>query len=205
MLDHLVYATPDLDAAVDELERRLGVRAAPGGRHPGRGTYNALLSLGDGAYLEIIAPDPQQPDPDAPRGFALDQLEAPLLRTWAAKAPDIAQRVARSRAAGYDPGDPRAMSRERPDGVTLSWQLTVSGLPAGGWLVPFLIDWGESPHPAGSAPEGVTVESLRAEHPQPETVRPLLDALEVELDVTTGPAPRLVARLSTPMGLVELA
>ncbi|MEE8338088.1 MAG: VOC family protein [Dehalococcoidia bacterium] len=204
MLDHLVYAAPDLDAAVDELERRLGVRAAPGGRHPARGTYNALLSLGDGAYLEIIAPDPQQPDPDASRSFAVDQLDAPLLRTWAAKAPDIEQRVARARAAGYDPGDPRAMSRERPDGVTLSWQLTASGLPAGGWLVPFLIDWGDSPHPAGSAPEGVTVESLRAEHPQPETVRPLLDALEVELDVTTGPAPRLVARLNTPRGLVEL-
>ncbi len=45
-LDHLVYATPDLDATVAELERRLGVRAAVGGRHPGLGTRNRLVGLG---------------------------------------------------------------------------------------------------------------------------------------------------------------
>ena len=204
MLDHVVYAVPDLDAAVDDLERRLGVRATLGGRHPGRGTYNALLSFGDGAYLEIIAPDPQQPDPAAPRSFAVDTLTAPLLRTWAAKAPDIDARVRRAREAGYDPGDAREMSRERPDGVTLAWRLTQSGRPPGEWLVPFLIDWGESPHPADSAPGGVTLDSLRAEHPEPDAVRAMLSALDVELEVVHGPAPRLIARITGPAGSAEL-
>ncbi|HJM88362.1 MAG TPA: VOC family protein [Dehalococcoidia bacterium] len=204
MLDHLVYATPDLDAAVDDLEARLGVRAVLGGRHPGRGTYNALISLGADHYLEIIGPDPEQPEVAQPRGFGLDDLTVPQLRTWAAKAPDIDARIERARVAGYDPGPALAMSRERPDGVTLAWHLTPSGQSEGGWLVPFLIDWGGSPHPALTAPGGVTLDSLRAEHPTPDAIRPLLAALDVALDVDAGPEPRLIARLRTAGGVVEL-
>lgn len=96
------------------------------------------------------------------------------------------------------------MSRERPDGQRLTWRLTASGQAAGGWLVPFLIDWGESSHPARSAPGGIELKALRAEHPRPETVTPLLEALSVELAVTAGPTVRLIATLHTPGGTVEL-
>lgn len=34
-VDHLVYATPDLNRGIDEIERLLGVRAIAGGQHPG--------------------------------------------------------------------------------------------------------------------------------------------------------------------------
>src|SRR5215510_7380506 len=88
-VDHLVYATPDLDASVNDLERRLGVRATTGGQHPGRGTRNALIALGPAAYLEIIGPDPAQPDPDTPRNFGIDTLKEPRLGTWAAKGTDL--------------------------------------------------------------------------------------------------------------------
>ena len=73
-LDHLVYAVPDLAAGVAAITALLGVAPSPGGPHPGLGTRNFLVSLGESCYLEIIGPDPEQPQPSRPRPFGLDRL-----------------------------------------------------------------------------------------------------------------------------------
>src|ERR1700704_5293260 len=84
-IDHLVYATPNLAAGVEQVEKLLGVKAAPGGQHPGAGTRNALIRLGELTYLEIIGPDPDQPKPALSRRFGIDDLKSSGLVTWAAK------------------------------------------------------------------------------------------------------------------------
>src|SRR5215813_15496206 len=101
-IDHLVYATPNVDRAVNELERRLGVRASAGGKHPKWGTRNALIALGEHSYLEIIGPDPDQPPPEKSRPFLIDALEASRLVTWAVRATALDEFVSDARRCGVE-------------------------------------------------------------------------------------------------------
>src|SRR5690348_7308217 len=136
LIDHLIYRAPDLADAVAGVEERLGVRAQPGGQHTGLGTHNALLALGPQTYLEIIAPDPGQPQPPS-RPFGLGGVSRSGLAGWAIACHDIDAAVARARGRGYDPGEVTSMQRATPAGAVLRWRLTL-GAVAGG-LVPFLI------------------------------------------------------------------
>lgn len=203
-IDHLVYGVAALAPAADHLERLLGVRPEPGGKHEGLGTHNALLALGTGVYLELIAPDPEQPEPERPRPFGLDTLRAPGFVGWAARAGQLSERVATARARGYDAGEVLAMSRATPAGRRLHWTLTFRDEPFGEGLVPFLIDWGDTPHPSETAPAGCTLREIRAEHPDPEPIVNALRALDVELPLQRGPQPALVAAIEGPGGTVEL-
>jgi hypothetical protein len=203
-VDHLVYATPDLNQGIEEIEKLLGVKATPGGQHPGRGTRNALVRLGPTAYLEIIAPDPEQPTPTEPRSFGIDGLKQSKIVTWAMKATDLAQ--LRNQAVGkgvlYD--EVRSGGRQRPDGIKLSWQTINPLVPEAEGILPFFIDWGHSPHPADTAAKGATLLTLRAEHPNPKSVNALLKKLGIDLAVSRGPTPKLIAIIECPNGKIEL-
>ena len=204
LLDHLVYAVPELESGVRQVEALLGVAAAAGGAHPGFGTRNALVSLGPGAYLEIVGPDPEQPEPDRGRPFGIDALQAPRLATWAVRVSDPAAWAARCAAAGIELGDVHSMSRRRPDGSLLTWRLTDVRADRAGGVIPFLIDWADSPHPAGTLLPGCTVTALRATHPEPTPVVGALHALGIDLPVDAGTEPGIVAVLDAPVGRVEL-
>jgi Glyoxalase-like domain len=53
-IDHVIYATADLDGAAARVESELGLSAVDGGRHEGHGTHNRIVPLG-GGYLELLA------------------------------------------------------------------------------------------------------------------------------------------------------
>jgi hypothetical protein len=203
-IDHLVYATPDLEASVADLEARLGVRPAPGGQHPGRGTKNALLALSDRSYLEIVGPDPAQPVPPEGRWFQIDSLDAPRLVTWAVKEAEPGRLRAEARASGIDLGPVVSGRRQRADGATLCWRFTDPAVVVADGIVPFFIDWADSPHPAVSAPAGPVLKSLRAEHPDPDFAMHALSAVGIHLLVASGPRPALIVDLQTEKGLVQL-
>jgi hypothetical protein len=203
-LDHLAFLAPNLEQGMEVIESLLGVRPQLGGQHSGRGTHNALLGLGTGVYLEVIAPDPHQPEPKRPRAFGLDEVREPRLGTWIARTTDLTGLVASSRASGYDPGNIVAMSRKRPDGDELRWTMALRDDMPGDGLIPSLIDWGESPHPSDDLSSGGTLVDLRAEHPLPDDIRRILSALQLDLVVTQGPTPALIATIDTDRGRVEL-
>ncbi|GHG35052.1 hypothetical protein GCM10017567_64400 [Amycolatopsis bullii] len=198
VLDHLVYAGPDLADAVARVAALTGVTPAPGGRHVGVGTANHLAGLGAGAYLEVIGPDPEQPDPEVPRPFGIDELTEPALVAWAVRTTDIDVTVAKARAHGFDPGDPREMSRETGDGETLRWRLTPPSAP--GTLHPFLIDWGSTPHPTTRDLPSLPLLMVTGTHPDPDSVLAVTDALGLELLVRRADKAGLTAALRTPEG-----
>jgi hypothetical protein len=95
------------------------------------------------------------------------------------------------------------MSRTTPAGEVLSWRLaTVHPAPYDG-IVPFLIDWGASAHPASSGLPSVELLEFGATHPRPDEVAAVLDALQVTLPVDAGDS-GLYAVVAGPAGTYSL-
>src|SRR5438874_9945415 len=154
--DHMLLGCGDLDQGIDFVERRLGVRAGIGGVHPGRGSRNALLSLGERQYLEIIAPDPAQPRSADVR--QLYKIEAPRLIGWASHVDDMDALARKLTGANVAFEPPKPGSRKRPSGQLLRWKALTLRDDQGG-LLPFFIEWDkESPHPSTDAPGGCRLE-----------------------------------------------
>jgi hypothetical protein len=205
-VDHLLLGAPDLDSGIAWIEKMTSVRAVVGGSHPGRGTRNALLSLGRRQYLEIIAPDPAQTTLTFP--IDLRKLAAPRLVNWAAVSTNVESLAKQAAATGQQTMGPRDGSRVTPDGKTLEWRtlgvvhkLATDDVDP----IPFFIEWGAGTvHPSQTAPEGCGLESLAIEHPTPAPVAATLKAFGIEGAVRQSDRVRLVATVRTPKGNVEL-
>jgi len=214
-IDHLVYATPDLGQSVRHVEELLGAAPVPGGAHLGWGTYNALVGLGGSTYLEVIGPDPAQPEPVAPRPFGIDHLDEPRLVAWCASSRrPLVDVLALARESGFDPGAIVSMSRQRPDGVVLEWSLTVAAQANDAAnVLPFFIDWGLSVHPSTGLPVAGLLVDLEIFHPEPRTIDLMLSAVSDDMTLGDEPArivvhfadrPALAARVQTARGIVVL-
>ena len=204
LLDHILLGSPDLQAGIEFVEQRTGVRATFGGVHPGRGTQNALLSLGERRYLEIIAPDPAQPGAKNPIASRLHSLAEPRLVGWAAHPGSVTAFAEKLAAAGIKYEGPTPGSRKRPDGQLLKWQIVSLADTASG-LLPFFIEWGQdSVHPSVDALRGCTLLSFAAETPDPEKLAATLKTLNLDLLVKKGEKPRLHAVISGPKGNLEV-
>lgn len=131
-IDHIVIVVRDLEAAIKDY-KHLGFTVVPGGRHP-IGTYNGLISLSDGAYIELIAFYEANPNH---RWWAPLQKGEGLV-DFCMQTNDLIKDTAAFRSAGVDIDDPQPLTRVRPDGHPLRWLLSI---PRGGdrGVAPFLI------------------------------------------------------------------
>ena len=156
-IDHVVLAVGDLDDAGERLRAEHGLSSVPGGLHPGWGTGNRIVPLGDD-YVELIS----VVDPDVgratPLGRALLELTDDGDDRWFAVCladTDLEATAARL-GLRVEPG-----SRTRPDGTEIFWRgAGVDDDLRAGWL-PFFIAWDSPPelHPgrgAASHDAGVT-------------------------------------------------
>jgi hypothetical protein len=196
-LDHIIIAVPSLRAGIVEFADRTGVTAVIGGQHPGRGTENALASLGQGHYLELLAPIVADSAPGAAkRGLRLVG--------WAVHTRTLPEVIGRLKAAGFRMSGPTAGSRRKPDGTMLSWRtgnLEPDQLP----LAPFVIEWGTSvAHPSTTSPGGCRLVRMTLETGDSTRLRRFFDAIGHEVMIRSGPAERMQVELACPKGSVML-
>jgi hypothetical protein len=216
-LDHLVIAARTLDEGARFIAEKLGVETAEGGAHRLMRTHNRLLNLWGGAYLEVIAINPDAAALNAPRPrlFALDD---PALRERLETGPQLVHWVARV-------SRPKLLSRwqsQYPQRITPvvamtrgsnTWNLTVpddgtfpSWQGAGDGLLPSLIQWDTARHPSDTLPEtGIALKSLTGFHPRPDLVSEQLAWLGashlLRVEATEG-APALVAQFELADGSI---
>jgi hypothetical protein len=202
-LDHILWAAPDLDEGAAMIAALTGVTPARGGAHPGFGTRNCLLGLDAGRYFEVIAPDLAQ-RLDGTRGAQITAMPHPALLSFAVRAGDLAALRAAAEACGVVCEGPWAMTRTRPDGVSLAWSILDLRHPTLDALVPFAIDWGSTPHPAASAPTGCRLKDFVALHPEPAEVAAIYAGIGVALQVKRGARAGFLAVLDSPKGEVVL-
>lgn len=202
-LDHLLWAAPDLDDASRQFEALTGVRPIRGGEHPGRGTRNSLVSLGDGVYFEIITPDPAQ-TLTGTLGERLARLPEPGLLTFALSSNDLPFMRQKAVALGLKATGPESMSRKRPGGSELAWSILNLEHETLAGLVPFALDWGRSRHPSRDTPSGCRLTQFAALHSEPETLRALYANLGAGVEVMGAAAPGFLAVLDSPKGKVVL-
>ena len=199
--DHLVVCVVDLEAGHDDFADRFGLASIPGGRHPDHGTANRIVPLG-ASYIELVAVVDEAEASASPFGSWVGSnalrwsgIDAVCLRT-----DDIL-------AIGVRLGiEPVPMSRVKPDGSTLSWQLagvehTISeGLP-------FFVEW--------SVPEEDLPGRNAIDHPVgPATLELVeivgeLERLESWVVGVTGVrlsagAPSIHATVRSPRGTIQL-
>lgn len=203
-IDHLVIAASTLEEGVLFAQKVLGVAPQPGGKHERMGTHNCLLKLGDSAYLEVIAANPNAPKPARPRWFELDQLERnspPRLAAWIARTADIR---ATAKACSEPLGNVEPMSRGE-----LNWQITITndGRLVLAGIAPMLIEWRTQVHPATQMREsGCKLLRLEGFHPDTERISTMLGSLGFEGEVhlrtiSAGARPHLVAHVQTADGV----
>jgi hypothetical protein len=195
MLDHILLGCSDLDHGIEFVEKHTGVRAAFGGVHPGRGTRNALLSLGEKHYLEIIALDPQQSG--VPDHYGLQKLLEPRLVGWAAHPGDLNSFATRLRDADIAFDGPNPGSRKRPDGRLLQWKtLNLKDDHAG--LLPFFIEWSaDTVHPSVDAPAGGKIAHFAMSTPNAVELILVCTKLGLTANIALGGnQPRLLATIT---------
>lgn len=135
-LDHVLIAVTDLDAAGREFEARHGLASVAGGRHPGWGTANRIVPLGD-TYLELVAAVDTAEAADSPFGRWVAAAPSGRPLGWAVRTQEldvIAVRLGLAVTTG---------SRRREDGQVLRWRLAGMEQAVAEAALPFFIEWGD--------------------------------------------------------------
>lgn len=200
ILDHFIYAGRDLEPMRAGFTALTGIEPNLGGRHPGLGTRNALASLGDSVYFELLATDHDQ-RLEGNMGARINEFASPRLLAYMLKGQDLEalQQVLTRHDVEADLFDAQ---RATPDGKTLRWRLLVPRDNRFGDHVPKFIDWLDTTHPATTSVKGGRFEFFRMGHPDSDALTALLADLDCDIPVQRADRPFLHVGIGCPKGSV---
>ncbi|HEX4492666.1 MAG TPA: VOC family protein [Acidimicrobiia bacterium] len=145
-IGQVILGTRDLDAAAAKL-RADGLAVLDGGVHPGLGTANRIVPLGD-SYLEVLGviDEAEARAQEYGRALLRETEAGDRFVRWSIRTEQIDVDAARLGLV------PERRSRRRPDGSLLSWQAAgLEGALAEPWL-PFFMQWDRTDDFPGAAP-----------------------------------------------------
>jgi len=203
IVDHVILTVPDLAAGQKALAEALGIEASFGGNHPGLGTANSLLSLGGRQYLEILGP--QNDLAELPvLAAALAAQSKSDIPTYAVAAEDLELIKAHAEAAGITTSEISAGSRRTPEGVLLKWKGLYLLSEKYKGLVPFYIDWDDTPHPGETSAQGATLRKITVVHPDPAGLREIYHKLGIQVPIQYGNYPAITLEIEGEKGTITL-
>lgn len=138
-LDHVLVAVADLSVAARDFESSHGLGSVAGGRHPGWGTANRIVPLGD-SYLELLAIVDEEEGAASDLGrwvAAAGAASGSRPFGWAVR-PDNLDEVALRLGLTIERG-----ARLTPEGEVLRWRAASIDEPASESSLPFFIEWEE--------------------------------------------------------------
>ncbi len=188
-LDHAVVAVSDLTSAAADFETRYGLPSVEGGRHPGWGTANRIVPLGD-AYVELLAiVDESEAAVSSFGRWVADALagRSQQLLGWAVRTDEldaVAERLGL---------DVQAKSRARPDGTVLRWRLAGVEQALAEPCLPFFIEWADDAVLPGRSATAVGAIELLELEGDPVRLAGWLGEHSLPISVTSGrPAVRRI-------------
>lgn len=181
-IDHIAVGAADLESGVAAMQDKLGVTVPGGSKHAAMSTHNCVMQAGNESFFELIAIDPEAPDPGRVRWFSFDDpktqarlAERPQPLCWVVNTTDLDAVLA---ASPVDLGE--IVDFQRGD---RTWRLTVPAdghLPEAG-LLPAFIEWSPGPHPStGQQDLGVKLAEVQITTPDPERLQGIFKTLKID-------------------------
>lgn len=205
-IDHIVYIVSDLEEAMHDFEKKLGVRPIFGGHHNTFGTKNALINLKNKMYLELLAADDANTEIQPPRWMGIDLLTKNQIARWALKSDALEKEAQILKTYNPAMGQIKSGSRNSPDGSLLQWELLMPLASPEVELIPFFLDWSNTEkHPSELLPDmHCELIALYATHPQPESFDPIFESLEYSLHCKPSNEIGIKAIIKCPNGILEI-
>lgn len=203
VIDHVVLAAPNLEDAMADFEKMTGVGPKVAATIKGLGIKSARVSFNDASYIEIIAPDQNEP---GPIGNLLKSRKLKELTPfhYAIRSSRAEQLKVEVKQFGYVP-DHITMFGAKKDGTPRKWELLyLYGHKLGG-ICPFFINWSNTDHPCSKLPVVGKLKKFTIRAPRDDPVHALLEHVNVQgINIEVGKE-KISFQFNSPEGTIKFA